>query len=120
MVTASEPDATLGDITPERIARDVVGHTVEVRSQDGRTPPVGWTFDPNEVRSVEILEREASPGGAAITIHMTTRSDPDAEEEPLELSGNLKLRYEQQGGRWVLQGIENLTFRYRPLVGVTI
>ncbi len=120
LVGAADSNTALGGITPERIAQDVIGHTIEVESQDGRTPPLDWTFDPNEVRNVEILEREAGADSAAITVLMTTRSDPDAEEDPLELSGKLKLQYGREGSRWELKGIENLTFRYRPQVGITI
>ena len=46
---------------------------------------------------------------------MLTRSRPG--EGDVQVSGQLKLRYEWKGKQWVLRSIENVSFRYS--VGVS-
>ena len=104
--------ASDGDITPQGIAREVVGYTIDVDSVDGQTPSVEWTFDADELRQVKILEQQITSDAATLTVFMMTRSNPEKDEEVLELSGKLNLRYERRGTQWVLKSIENLTFRY--------
>ena len=120
LLRTADHDTRPEDISPERITREVIGYTVDVTASDRKTPPVEWTFDVDEVRHVEILEREVTPEVATITVFMLTRSNPEAEQEVLELSGKLKLHYEPQGqgASWVLKKIENLTFHYS--VGASI
>ena len=49
---------------------------------------------------------------ASIVILMTTRNNPGPNEDAVQVSGKLQLRYERTGGRWDLKAIENLNFRY--------
>jgi hypothetical protein len=109
--TASQ-DAPLPEITAEKIVRDVIGRVVKITDVEGDSPPADWTFEADEFRQVEILERKASPARVAITVFMTTRNDPGQDEVVLQVSGKLTLHYQRKGGEWVLSTIENLTFRY--------
>jgi hypothetical protein len=110
--TASQDEA-LSEITAEKIVHDVIGSVVKITDVEGDSPPADWTFDADESRQVEILERKASPAGAVITAFMTTRNNPGPDDELLTVSGKLRLYYQRKGGEWVLTMIENLTFRYR-------
>jgi len=99
-------------ISAERIAREVVGYTLDVGPAAGQTPSVEWTFDADEERHVKILEEQKTGDGMAITVFMMTRSNPDKDKVVLELSGKLKIQYQRLDARWVLKNIENLSLRY--------
>ena len=109
--TASQ-DAQRQEITAETIVRDVIGRVVKITEINGDGPPTDWTFEADEFKQVQILEREATPDAAAITVFMTTRDNPGLGDEAVLVSGKLRLHYRRKGGEWVLTTIENLTFRY--------
>lgn len=109
--TASQ-DAVRAEINPEKILRDVVGRVVKISAADGDTPPTDWTFEADEFKQVEILERDAGPAAATITVFMTTRNNPGPDEDAVQVSGKLRLHYQRKGVQWALTTIENLTFRY--------
>ena len=109
--TASQ-DAPQPEITVEKIARDVIGRVVKVTEVNGDSPPTDWTFEADEFKQVNILEREATPAAVTITVFMTTRNNPGPDDEAVQVSGKLRLHYRRKGGDWVLTTIENLTFRY--------
>ena len=77
------------DITPEKIANDVIERVVTVTAVEGDKPPTEWTFDAEEPRQVVILERESTPTGAFITILMTTQNNPEPGEDSVLVSGCL-------------------------------
>jgi hypothetical protein len=110
--TASQ-DEPLSEITAETIERDVIGHVVTITGVENDSTPTDWTFDADEFRQAEILERKTSPVGASITVFITTRNNPGPNEELLTVSGKLRLYYQRKGGEWVVTTIENLTFCYR-------
>lgn len=112
LIQTSNLDESLAEITAEKIAHDVIGRVVMITAVAGDSTPTEWTFDADEFRQVEILEREAAPAGAVITVLMMTRNNPEPDEETLLVSGKLRLNYRRKGGDWVLTAIENLTFRY--------
>ena len=105
-------------ITEDQIARDIVGKGVQVSDAAGDGPSDKWTFEADEYRHVEILESRRSDDGLTITIYMTTRNNPKPDEDSIQVSGKLRLIYEQHGAKWVLGDIENLTFNYSIGVGV--
>jgi hypothetical protein len=105
-------DAPRPEITAEKIVRDVIGRVVKITEVNGNSPPTDWTFEADEFKQVEILEREATPAAAAITVFMTTRNNPGPDDEAVQVSGKLRLHYQRKDGEWVLRTIENLTFRY--------
>jgi len=109
--TASQDPAQL-DITADTIKRDVVGRVIKVTEASGDNQPTDWTFEASEYKQVEILEREATPTGAAITVFMTTRNNPGPNEEAVQVSGKVRLHYQRKGSAWVLMTIDNLTFHY--------
>jgi len=106
-------------ITEDKIARDIVGKNVQISDETGDDPSNKWTFEADEYRHVEILESQRSDDALMIVISMTTRNNPKPEEESIQVSGKLRLIYEQDGAKkWVLSQIENLTFKYSIGVGV--
>ena len=111
-IPAASQDAPQSDITPEKIVRDVIGRVVKITAADSGNPATEWTFDADEFKQVEILERESAPGASALTVFMSTHDNPAQGEDSVQVSGKLKLRYQRKGGEWVLTAIENLTFRY--------
>lgn len=92
--------------------RDVVGRVVMISEVSGVSPPTDWTFEADEYKQVEILEHDATQTVATITVFMATRNNPKPDEDAVQVSGKLKLRYVRKGNVWVLTTIENLTFRY--------
>jgi len=111
-IQTDNQNAPLPGITAEKIVHDVIGSVVKVTDGEGDSPPIDWTFEADEFRHVEILERRATPTAAAITVFMTTRNNPEPDEEAVQVSGKLRLHYQREGGQWVLRTIENLTFCY--------
>jgi hypothetical protein len=109
--TASQ-NAPQPEITAENIVRDVIGRVVKITEVNGDRPPTDWTFEADEFKQVEILEREATPVAAVITVFMITRNNPGPDDDAVQVSGKLRLHYQHKGGKWVLTTIENLTFRY--------
>lgn len=109
--TASQDPARL-EITADTIKRDVVGRVIKVTEASGDNQPTDWTFEASEYKQVEILEREATPTGAAITVFITTRNNPGPKEEAVQVSGKVRLHYQRKGSAWILTTIENLTFHY--------
>jgi hypothetical protein len=99
-------------VTPEKIVRDVVGRVIEVPELTGTAPPIAWTFDADEFRQVEILERHTTEHGLTLVIFMITRSNPESDEDPVQISGKVRLQYEWRAGQWIITTIEPLTFRY--------
>ena len=69
-------------------------------------------MSPNEFKQVEIVESQVTDNNASVVILMTTRNNPGPDEDAVQVSGKLQLRYERSGGRWNLKAIENLSFRY--------
>ncbi len=100
------------DVTSERILRDVVGKVVPISELTGLGPTTEWTFDPDEFRQINVLERRREDDGVAIVIFMTTRNNPQPNEDAVAVSGKLLLHYQWRGSEWHLRDIENLTFRY--------
>ena len=105
-------------IPEEKIARDIVGKSVRVSDAAGDGPSDTWTFEADEYRHVEILESRRSDNDLTIVVYMTTRNNPKPDEASIQASGKLRLIYEQQGTKWLLGKIENLTFSYSIGVGI--
>src|SRR6185503_16305938 len=94
------------------LSKDVVGKVVEVGEVNGFQPSTEWPFEAAEYRRIDILERQASQTGVELLIFMLTRNNPKPGEDDVQVAGQLRLHYEQQGSQWTLRRIENVTFRY--------
>ena len=106
------------EISSEKISQDLVGHAVEIPDEEGHGPPATWTFEADEFRQIEILERNITPTTATVTIYMATHDNPGTGEDPNAVSGKLRLKYGRRGAEWVLVDLENLSFR--AIEGVSI
>jgi hypothetical protein len=117
-IQTSTLDASLAELTAERIEHDVIGSVVMITAVAGDATPIEWTFDADELRQVEILEGEVTPAGAMITVLVMTRNNPEPDEESVSVSGKLRVSYQRKSGNWVLTAIENLTFRYTTSISI--
>jgi hypothetical protein len=106
------PESGKPEVTAEKIVSDIVGRVVQVSELTGAGPATEWTFDADEFRQVDILERHMTEKGLTLVIFMTTRNNPRSDEDPVQVSGKLQLQYEWRAGQWILAMIENLTFCY--------
>ena len=77
------------DVSPEKIASDIVGRVIRVSDVAGAGEPTEWTFDKKEFRHVEVLERKVTGNTQTLVVFLTTRSNPDADEEQVQVSGKL-------------------------------
>ena len=111
-VRAADQGAGQKEIPVEKIVRDVVGRVVPITEVRGDGAPTDWTFEADEFKQVEIVEAQVTGNSASIVILMTTRNNPGPNEDAVQVSGKLQLRYERTGSRWDLKAIENLNFRY--------
>jgi hypothetical protein len=100
------------EVTTEKIVSDIVGRVVQVSEVTGTGPATEWTFEADEFRQVDILERHMTENGLTLVIFMTTRNNPGPGEDHVQVSGRLQLQYERRAGQWILTTIENLAFRY--------
>ena len=100
------------EVTAEKIVSDIVGRVVQVSELTGAGPATQWTFEADEFRHVDILERHRTEKGLTLVIFMTTRNNPRPDEDSVQVSGKLQLQYERRVGQWLLTTIENLTFAY--------
>ena len=103
------------EITADRVSKDVVGRALVIPEVSGAGPNDKWTFEADEYRRIDILDRRFTAAGLDLLVFMLTRSRPG--EGNVQVSGQLKLRYEWKGKQWVLRSIENVSFRYS--VGVS-
>ena len=99
------------------ISKDVVAKVVDVPELSGAGPTDKWTFEADEYRRIEILERHPTASGLDLLVFMLTSSNSKPGESTVHVSGNLRLHYEWKGTQWVLRSIENVSFRYS--LGVT-
>ena len=106
------------EVATKKIVSDVVGRVIQVSELTGAGPATEWTFDADEFRQVDILEKHLTEKGLTLVIFMTTRNNPGPDEDPVQVSGKLQLQYERTAGQWILTKIENLTFRYS--IGLSI
>ena|ERR1039457_2155527 len=106
------------EVATKKIVSDVVGRVIQVSDLTGAGPATEWTFDADEFRQVDILEKHLTEKGLTLVIFMTTRNNPGPDEDPVQVSGKLQLQYERTAGQWILTTIENLTFRYT--IGLSI
>ena len=104
------------EVSPEKVEADVIGRVVRVSELTGGGE-TEWTFDAQEFRHVDVLQRRDTAGGQTLVVFMTTRNAPAAGEDQVQVSGKLQLQYERKAGKWFLNRIENLSFRYTVGVG---
>jgi hypothetical protein len=95
-----------------------VGWVVPLSELTGSGPATQWTFEADEYRRLDILERHVTENGIDILVFMLTRNNPGPDDDDVEASGQLRVYYEWKDRRWVIRSIRNLTFRYS--VGVPI
>jgi hypothetical protein len=106
-------------LTAEKIKQDLVRRRVPIYGTSEDLPDSVWTFDSIEPKQVQILEQQLTPEELTAVILMTTVDKPSRyKEEPIGVSGKLRLNYVKERGRFVLKNIENISFRYS--VGVSI
>ena len=103
-------DAQKPEITVAKISKDVVGKVVTVPDASGTLPDDKWTFEADEYRRIDILEKHTTATGLDLLVFMLSRSRPG--EGDIQVSGQLKLHYEWKGRQWVLRSVENVSFRY--------
>lgn len=105
-------DSDRPEITSERISKDVVGRAVQVTELTESGPATEWTFEADEYRRIDVLERHVTETGIDLLVFMLTRSNPKPDEDDVQVSGQLRLHYEWKDKQWHLGNIENVTFRY--------
>ena len=100
------------EITAEKIMTDIVGRVVLVSALTGTSQPTEWTFEADEFKQAEILDRRVTETEYTIVIFMTTRNNHKTGEDDVQVSGRLHLYYGWKESQWVLTRIDNLSFRY--------
>ena len=60
------------EVAAEKIVSDIVGRVVQVSELTGAGPATEWTFEADEFRQVNILERRLAENGLTLVIFMTT------------------------------------------------
>ena len=104
--------AQASEITVAKILKDIIGQQVQVTDSAGEAQPMEWTFEENEPKHAEILERQAKGNSIALIIQLNTGGAPGSDDANVQLTGRLRLHYERSGQGWVLKRIDNVTFRY--------
>lgn len=100
------------EVSADQIKNDLVGRVVHTSDAAGRGPADEWTFEAEEFKQAQILESRRAGNELTIVVYMSTRNNPKADENSIQVSGKLRLRYALKNGRWALDGVDNLTFQY--------
>ncbi len=100
------------ELTAEKISTDIVGKMVDVPEMSGNGPSDQWTFEADEYRRVEIVEKHPTAAGLDLLVFMLTRSNPKPGQVDVQVSGQLRLHYEWTDKQWTLKSIDNVSFRY--------
>ena len=100
------------DITAEKIMIDVFGRVVRISDLNGAMPPTEWTFEADEFRRADVLDKRVAEDEYTVVIFMTTRSNHKPGEDDVQVTGRLQLSYTWKDGQWMLSRIDNLSFRY--------
>ena len=108
--TAQDPGNS--EVTTEKILKDIVGRVVPVTEASGAGPETEWTFDADEFRKVNILEKRMTEKGLTLVIFMATGSNPKQDEEPIVVSGKMLLEYEKRANQWIFKTVGSLSLTY--------
>jgi hypothetical protein len=105
------------EITDEKIRDNINGRRVEgVPEETNASPPINWTFLPDEPKEFTVLEKQVKDEEATIIIDMKTRS-AEGSGNPRHLSGKLRLHYELQNEfvwrKWRIVEVENISMKYK-------
>ena len=100
------------DVTAEKIETDIVGWVVKISESTGMGSETDWTFDADEYRKANILEKRTTEKGMVLIVYMLTRDNPKPEDESVLVSGKLQIEYEKHGDQWILKSVENQSFYY--------
>jgi hypothetical protein len=100
------------EITVAKVLKDIIGKQVQATDAAGQAQPMSWTFEENEPKQVEILERQAKDNDIALIIQMSTSGAPGSQDANVQLTGRLRLHYQWNNQDWILGRIDNVTFRY--------
>jgi hypothetical protein len=106
------------EITEEKIRYNIDGRRVEgVPEETNASPPINWTFLPDEPKEFTVLEKQMKDDDKAIVIiDMKTRS-AEGSRNPRQLNGKLRLHCELQSElvwrKWRIVEVENLSMKYR-------
>ena len=92
------------DIKLEDIQRDING-------KDTGEGLLSWRFQPEEPKTMSILETSNDGKRRTIVIDMVTESKPQMFSGIDKRAGKLRLHYEWIADQWNLVRVENLTFR---------
>lgn len=92
--------------TVQDVERDIVGKIVG-------DPMTGyaWTFQPNEKRTIKIVDIEKDGKKADVVLEMITQSPPQWFIGAQKAAGRLRLQYEYIADQWTLVRVENLSFK---------
>jgi hypothetical protein len=105
------------EITEEKIRDNINGRTVEgVPEETNASPPINWTFLPDEPKEFTVLEKQMKDDDrATVIIDMKTRS-AEGSRNLRHLSGKLRLHYELQNEfvwrKWRIVEVENISMKY--------
>jgi len=106
------------EITDEKIRDNINGRRVEgVPEETNASPPINWTFLPDEPKEFTVLEKQMKDDDkATVIIDMKTRS-AEGSGNPRQLSGKLRLHYELQNEfvlrKWRIVEVENISMKYK-------
>jgi hypothetical protein len=105
------------EITDEKIRQNIIGRRVEgVPEETNASPPINWTFEPDEPKEFTVLEKQMNDDQATIVVDMKTRT-AEGSRNPRQLNGKLRLHYELQSDfvlrKWRIIEVENISMKYK-------
>lgn len=105
------------EITEETIKEHLVGEFLRrIPAADGSKQTSSWSFQRNEPKTVQIVEKKVESESAVVVIDIKTGSHPDNEDK-IELWGQLRLHYQLESGwvlrQWEIRHIDNLSFVFK-------
>ena len=116
--SASAPDE-LPELSEEIIRERINGTRVrDVPEENGTAEPIGWNFDENEPKEINVVEKQMDGERATIILDVKTRSAKGV-RNPRSLDGQIRTHWELETGwvlrRWEIVRIENISMKYKNL-----
>ena len=116
--SASASD-NLPELTDEMINERINGTRVrEIPEENGKAEPISWSFDEDEPKEINVVEKQMEGERATIILDIKTRSASNV-RNPRHVAGQIRTHWELKTGwvlrRWEIVKTENISMKYRNI-----
>lgn len=109
----------LPELNEETIRERINGAFLrKVPEENAAAEPINWTFDEDEPKEIQVVEKQLDGARAVIVLDIKTATSPRS-RDPRQLAGQIRTHWELESGwalrRWQIVRTENVSMKYRNL-----